>query len=178
MIVVVMVIALLATMTVPRLTGNQGREFNLAVEKVGDLLTMYAQRENLSSKVVGIAHNYDRNWLQLQIIDTDNDAPDRAAHWRADFFTPAVKLPAFMQGEDVELYADGDRYDATEWPLANSLGEARPRIDIVLRGPEHSATLTLHPHGVAPVIVNGDQVTGTARAQLDLDNSGLNREDW
>ena len=178
MIVVVLIIALLAAMTVPRLTSNQPREFNLAVEKVADLLTMYAQRENLSSKVVGISHDYERNALQLQIIDTDNNAPDQGAHWRADFFTPAVKLPAFMQPSDIEIFADGERYDASEWPLANELGETRPRIDIVMRGPDHSATITLTPYSVAPVVVNGGMVTGTARTQLDLDNSGMNREDW
>jgi hypothetical protein len=48
----------------------------------------------------------------------------------------------------------------------------------VLRGPQHSATITLTPYSVAPVVVNGGQVTGTARAQMDLDSSGLNREDW
>ena len=160
MIVVLVILSVLVTLAVPKLVGNQERQFNLAVDQTADLLTMYAQRENLSGKVVGLWHDRERNTISLQALDTRFGDVDEAAEWRTDFFTPAVKMPSFMTDADVEFFADGERYDAAEWPLATNIGEDRPRIDITLRGPTRQATLSLSPHGVSPLVVNGEQVTG------------------
>jgi len=178
MLVVVTVLVIMTSMIVPRLVGNDKRQFKLAVEKVGDLLTMYAQRQNLSEKVVGIYHDRQNNWIELMIIDTDNNAPGQVADWRIDNYVQPVKLPSFMVDTDVDFFVDGDRYDASYIPLSSDPGQERPQIQIALRGAGENAMLTLFPYGVAPELTSTWENTQTARTPVDLDGAGRSREDW
>src|SRR5262245_19676260 len=118
MIVVLLIIAIMATMAVPNLGNTQRREFRLAVDQVADLLTMYAQRESLGEKIVGIQHDTQLGTLQLVVLDYDNTNPGAAANWRRDVYVKPVKLPVFMRPEDLEIYADGDFIDTSTWPLS------------------------------------------------------------
>jgi prepilin-type N-terminal cleavage/methylation domain-containing protein len=175
MIVVVLVLAILGTLIVPRLTGNQRREFRLAVDKTGDLLTMFGQRQNLGQKIVGISHNLDDNSIALIEIDSDSSG---FSGWRYDAYVKPLRLPAFMSEADVEFYVDGDPYDASDWPLSSEPGQQRPSIEIRLRGPDESATLILSPHGVSPLILDDSNSSGMTRQAIDLDGEGRGREDW
>lgn len=176
--VVVVIIAIMSTLILPQLVGNDKRTFKLAVEQVGDLLTMYAQRQNLSQKVVGIYHDRQNNWLELMSIDTENNAPGQAADWRLDTYVQPVKLPFFMSDTDVDFFVDGDRYDASYIPLASDPGQDRPQIQIVMRGAGENAMLTLFPYGVTPELTSTWENTQTARNPVDLDGAGRSREDW
>lgn len=179
MIVVVVVIAIMASLIMPRLLHNDKRAFKLAVEQTADLLTMYAQRENLGQKPVGLLHDQSRNWLILMSLDAASVHSGDWGEWREDPFVKPVKLPHFMYDTDVEVYADGDRVqDIGDIPLSNEVGKQRPMIAIVMRGAGESATLTLYPYGVAPEVSAGHSVAYTARAQVDLDSTGRSREDW
>lgn len=177
MIVVVIVLTILAALIVPRLTGNQKREFRAAVDKVSDLLTMYGQRQNLGQRIVGIQQNrYDNSIALIEIDDAGGDPG--SGNWRIDPYVKPVRLPGFMTDSDVEFYVDGDPYDASDWPLSSEPGQERPTIEIRLRGSEDFATLVLQPHGVAPIVVNGENSSGINRTPIDLDNEGRSREDW
>jgi prepilin-type N-terminal cleavage/methylation domain-containing protein len=176
--VVVVVLAIMATMIVPRLVGNDKREFKLAVDQVGDLLTMYAQRESTGQKVVGISHNRQFNQLELWEIDTDNGGVTDGGSWRRDFYVQPVRLPQFMLDTDLEIVVDGDRVDASEWPVCGELGQQRPQISISLHGAEEIATLTLAPYAVAPTLSSTYGVSGVIREAVDLDGTGHSREDW
>jgi prepilin-type N-terminal cleavage/methylation domain-containing protein len=177
MIVVVVVLAILATLIVPRLTGNQKREFRVVVDKIGDLLTMYGQRQNLGQKIVGIQHLLDGNAVALIELDA-SDAAAGPGTWRIDPYVKPVRLPAFMTEYDIEFYVDGDPVDASDWPLSSEPGQERPTIEIHLRSPEDTASLILQPHGVAPIIINGENSSGISRVPIDLDGEGRSREDW
>lgn len=174
MIVVILVLSILGTLIVPRLTGNQLREFRLTVDRTGDLLTMYGQRQNLGQKIVGITHNRADHSLALIEIDAESGYSD----WRYDSYVKPVRLPAFMTEHDIEFLVDGDPYDPSEWPLSSEPGQQRPSIEIRLRGPEEIATLVLSPHGVSPMIMNGVHSSGNVRQAVDLDGEGRGREDW
>lgn len=177
MIVVLTVLAILATLIVPRLSGNQRREFRATVDKIGDLLTMYGQRQNLGQNIVGIQHMRDGNSVALIEIDS-SDPAGGAGTWRIDPYVKPVHLPSFMTDTDVEFFVDGDPYDAADWPLSSEPGQERPTIEIHLRSPEDNAALILQPHGVSPVIINGENSSGISRVPIDLDNEGRSREDW
>ena len=177
MIVVITVLAILATLIVPRLSGNQKREFRATVDKVGDLLTMYGHRQNLGQKIVGIQQLRDTNSLALIEIDS-SDPSAGSGNWRIDAYVKPVRMPSFMTESDVEFFVDGDPYDAADWPLSSEPGQERPTIEIHLRSPEGNAALILQPHGVSPVIINGENSSGINRIPVDLDNEGRSREDW
>jgi prepilin-type N-terminal cleavage/methylation domain-containing protein len=177
-VVVVAVLAILATLLMPNLVGNEKREFRAAVDKVGDLLTMYGQRQNLGQKIVGITHNRDDNSIALLEIDT-SDPTVQSGEWRLDHFVQPVRLPKFMFDTDIEFFLDGDLYDPSQWPLSSEPGQQRPTIEIHMRGPDDAAaTLILSPHGVAPMIIDGVHSTGVSRIEVDLDAEGRGREDW
>ncbi len=177
--VVVVILAIVATMAIPRLTGNEKRAFRHTIEQVADLLTMYAQREQLGQKVVGIYHDRQQNWLRLMVLDHDEDMPLRnQASWRDDRYVQPVKLPPFMQSHDVIFLVDGREYDAGEWPLSTEIGQARPQIEIILRGPNDTARIAMSPHGVAPMIVSEQLNMGVLRSSIDLNRAGRGREDW
>lgn len=174
---VLVVLAILATMIVPRFASNEQRLFNAAVDQTADLLTMYAQRESLGQKVVGLHHNRADNWLELYVIDTaDGDAGP--GDWRTDKFVSPVKLPLFMSDADVDIFADGQRIDAGEWPLSTEVGQDRPQIEVRLRREGQAASIILSPHGVAPIVINDINSSGVTRMRYDLDAAGRNREDW
>ena len=175
---VVVVLAILATLTVPRISGNEKRQFRLAVDQVGDLLTMYAQRQNLGQKVVGLLHDRSRNWIQLVVLDTEGSATDHVSSWRIDPHVEPVKLPRFIQETDVAIFENGDAIDATEYPLSSEIGQERPNIEITLRGAGEYATLLLSPYGVSPTLTSSFGGTGVVREKSDLDAAGRNREDW
>src|SRR5262245_48112392 len=95
MIVVVVILAIMAAMVVPRLGSSQRREFHLAIDQVSDLLTMYAQRESLGQKIVGL--QYAGNEVRMMVLDYDNSRPGSPATWHTDVYVEPVTLPGFMR---------------------------------------------------------------------------------
>lgn len=178
MIVVLVLIAIMAAIAIPRMTGNDTREFKNAVDQVSDLLTMYSQRQNLGQKMVGIYHNRHRNSLELVLLDTDGDPTNHIATWRPDPYVKPVVLPAFMLENDIAITVDGDAIDASEYPITSAIGQERPWIEIAMRGAGERAVLTLSPYGVAPALSASFATAGVHRAKYDLDAAGRSREDW
>jgi prepilin-type N-terminal cleavage/methylation domain-containing protein len=178
MIVVVVILAILAATAVPRLAGNERREFRLAVDRVADLLTMYAQRESSGGTSVGLAQDYERNRLYLVVLDINPDRPEEPAAWRDDRNVRPVQLPAFLKPDDVVVYCDGEAVDIAQWPLTNSVGQDRPGIEVVLHGPGEIASLLLPPYGTSPLRLSDLGDSAGLRERVDLDAAGRDREDW
>lgn len=176
--VVVVILAVLATVAVPRLSGTERRAFDLAVDQVTDLLIMYAQRDRLERRSVGIVYDADRGWLELRVLDVEPGATNEVAQWRADRFVAPVKLPDVIDRDALAVYADGEWVDIRGWPLTHATGEDRPTIEVLLRSREgdHVATLRLAPHDVVPSRM--EDGTGSPRQPIDLDAAGRSREVW
>lgn len=177
-LVVVVMMAILAGVIVPRLGTNERREFRLAVDQAADLLTMYAQRQSLGQKIVGLQQDLRSNSIQLLLLDYDNNNPGSPANWRRDVYVRSVKFPPFMRPEDVEIWADGDYIDTSSWPLSSELGQDRPSIEIVMSGAGETARLVLAPYAVAPVNLSDLRDGAGIRERVDLDAEGRSREDW
>ncbi|MCP3905955.1 MAG: type II secretion system protein [Planctomycetes bacterium] len=175
-LIVVVILAILATLAVPRLTGTTRRTFDLTVDRVADLLVMFAQRDALGQKPVGIRFDASRRELQLVTLERYDDG---ASDWWVDRFVIPVELPDVIDEERLGVYADGEWVDVREWPLHHTPGENRPSIEIVLASVdgEHETTIVLAPHDVAPR--RSDRAgTVAARTPIDLDGAGRSREDW
>lgn len=176
MIVVMVIIGILLTMMAPQFSGNQRRQFKLLVDQVADLLAMYAQRETLGQKVVGIS--LENGSLVLLTLDTPSMQSGSLGQWVRDLYVKPVRFPDFMLGTDIDVQADGERVDIAREPLSNELGKDRPTIQISLRGPGENAVITLYPYSIAPEIISGTVDTTTNRDRVDLDGMGRSREDW
>jgi len=179
--VVVIMIALLATMMVPRMWDTQSRRFSLAVEQVADLLIAYAQRDSLGSTRVGITYDAGRHEILLVNYEaTDEDG--RTGEWFRDTLNRPVKLPEFIRpGENVWATENGEYYDFSIWPLSAQPNAQRPDIAITLIWETREAVIELPGHAVGPRIRDsGGPSFGGApdRQAVDLDMQGRDREDW
>ena len=179
--IVLLIIAFAAAMIIPRLNSTSRRSFETTVDQLSDLLLMYAQRENLSQRPVGLRriHDDNRDWLLLEVLEVDPRDPTIET-WRRDRFVQPVKLPSIIDSRFVVIRADGEPVDIEALPLSNTPGETRPHIDITIQTVDQSmsATLSLAPHALAPMRIGVDDDRLQVRTPLDLDQYGLGREDW
>jgi type II secretory pathway pseudopilin PulG len=176
--IVLVIIALLASIIVPRFSGMQRREFNLVVDQVVDLMTMYAQREQLQQQTVGLRYDVEFDELQLVVLRQDGQTlgASRTIDWVIDPYVRPVELP-----EDVtllEVTADGDTVDITDFALASSPMEPRPTIVIVLQGENDTATITLPAHAITPEMSSTSRRLSSTPVAVDLDGAGRGREEW
>lgn len=179
--IVVVILAILSSLMLPRLFGHEKRNFRLVTEQVADLLLMYAQRDALSPRPVGISHDAERNWITLVTLEaSENRLLEGASTWQMDSFVRPVKLPPIgSRPITVEFRADGELVNAAEWPLASTPGRDRPEIDITLYTEVGlTATVSLSPYSVAPSIWGLDDEQTYGPEPMDLDATGRSREDW
>ena len=180
MTVVVLILALLASLTLPRLVTNRRRVLQLAAEQVADLLLMFAQRDSLSQTPVGILHDPDRNWIYLMRLEkSDDPLLQGGSVWVADAAVKPVKMPDFLGPADVQFRADGQTMYPQDWPLSNRPGRDRPTLEILLQSPDReTVVVSLAPHAVAPRIAGLGERAELRAEPIDLDTMGRAREEW
>ncbi len=180
MIVVIAVLAVIMAMTVPRLVGREGRVLQLAADRIADLLTMFAQREALSGRPVGIWHDADRHQIVLLILDIDEVRPEEPAQWRPDRTVRPVPLPANVDVKrGVAATVDGTNVDISQWPIATEPGKPRPRVEVSLYDDDGRVkTIVLPSHALAPYLLDDPNAVLASREPIDLDAAGRHREDW
>lgn len=179
LLIVLILIVILASLTVPRLLHTEKRKFGLFVDRVGDMLTMYAQRENLSRRPVGLRINEQANTLEMVYLDRNEDTADRPPMWRVDRFVDPINLPPDNIVAALEVRADGQWLDIASFPLVNDPARQRPRIEIHIRDDEQrEAVWTLAPHAVTPYRRSDRQYGLPPMTAIDLDAEGRSREEW
>ena len=177
--IVVVILGILATLMLPRMTGSQRRRFDLAVDQVADLLLMYAQRGDLGRHPVGLSFDGERDRLMLMALAPIDDSPTSPAEWTIDPLVRPVELPGLVDAEYLAVYADGEPVDIRRWPLTHAKGQDRPTIELYLRTRDQAlhAGLRLAPNAIAPTRITDDYFAAV-RTAIDLDAAGRSREDW
>ncbi len=176
---VICILAIMAAMTIPRLLGQNRRAVQVAADEVADLLTMYAQREMLSPKPVGVWHDAERNWIMLMILEIDPARPDEPANWRLDPHVAPVKLPANIPEANVSARENGEPVDFQLWPIDATPGKQRPSIEISLLADDGTVRrLVLPSHAIAPHQLDNFRDSANVRSPIDLDEAGRHQEDW
>jgi prepilin-type N-terminal cleavage/methylation domain-containing protein len=177
--IVVAIVAILAAITMPRLMNQNRRQLQAAADGVVDLLIMFAQREALSDRPVGIWHDIDRNWITLMTLDRAGDDDDAPALWLPDPAGRPVKLPSIVPVDGVLASADGQPIDIRLWPIVSEPGRPRPDVEITLvTDAGLSRTVVLPAHAIAPYESEGGYELVELRSPIDLDAEGRHREDW
>ena len=64
-IVVIIIIGVLSAMIVPRLSGNQQREVKLTVERVNDVVLMFAHRVSTSNQAAALRYDPQNSQFEL-----------------------------------------------------------------------------------------------------------------
>ncbi len=177
LLVVLVLLGFIAAMMVPRMIGNESREFRLVCDQVADLLTMYARRESLSTKPVGLLYDEQRHWLYMMEFDIDEESNLRDAMWQHDSTIRPVRLPDFVTLTDVR--SDGDHVDISQWPLTTRPGQDRPAVTLSLRGPDNDVvTFHLPPYAVAPRRFGDNERSSPFASPIDLNAIGRSRGEW
>ncbi len=180
MVVVMAVLAVVMALTVPRMFGRESRVLQLSTDRVADLLTMFAQRESLSSRPSGILHDTDAHRLVLMVLDADGATLDQPARWRPDRTVKPVQFPPSVDVErGVGASIDGTMVDISRWPIATEPGKRRPSIEISLYDNDGRVkTLVLPAHALKPYDLDDTDALLASRQPTDLDAAGRQREDW
>lgn len=189
-IVVVAIMAVMATAIVPRLSGLSTRRFDLTVTQAADLIMMFSQREMAGTTPVGIDLEITRDGerrLRLLVLTPPPGQPEATelSEWRVDPFVRPVTLSESVSEELVNLVVDGEDVDIRSSPFTHVPGDRRPRIELMLgsRSRDRVGRIILAPYAIGPDIIIGDGIGGGSgfgegRVPLDLDAAGRNREDW
>lgn len=176
-IVVVVIMAILAGMLIPRFARTRERQFRLMAEEVLDLTMMFAQREALGQRPIGLWYDGEQHQLEVLILEPDPSDPSGDEEWRADVSINPVSLPEWV---DPPVVLWDERYvDIQRWPLTSEPGQRRPRLELSLRSDNLTASVILMPHAITPRLYGLDAVTALPDRQIiDLDAAGRSREDW
>ncbi|MBT5658063.1 MAG: type II secretion system protein [Phycisphaerae bacterium] len=182
-IVVTVLMAMLAAVLVTRLSGAASREFDIATEKVSDLMLMYAIRSEFAAEPVGITVDPNRNSLSLVIRRGERD--DMNNGWMPDLSVREVRLPDFLPVQQMEFLVDGDSVDPSDKPIRNLPGQPRPGLEVTLKSNDsqlaRSVRLTLTPSALRPLrqdSMRNEPISSIPRTSIDLDTSGRWQEDW
>ena len=175
MIIASVLLVLLGTMLVPRMSGIARGELDVAVEGVGTAFAAFAFTESTDQKLVALSYTASNRRLDVfQLRATDG----KTNEWRPLTMAPSLILPEFIDFTRVTV--DGAALDPTDWFISSDSSGLRPDIRIRLESETgDGADIALLPHGLGPVIVrDGDPNPPYLRERTDLAEIGADREDW
>lgn len=179
-IIAVAIIAVMAAAIVPRLTRTTKSEHETAVEKMMDLLSLYAFREATSSQQVALWQDPETRWFTLLVAERNLDAAGESrssrAEWFADRRLQPVALPPGMELAD--LTVDGLDVAGTDWVIATVPGGGRPAIEMHLVSPVMDTTLILDSNSVTPIRVDAGTNVRATRQMRDMTQYGARGEVW
>ena len=173
MIVVIIILGIMASMVIPRLSGNQGREFNLTVDRIADVVLMFAHRVSTSNKPSGLRYNIEAK--QFELLQKFKEEGEY--YWDLDPLAQPVVLPSWLDQDTIAIFVDGELTDTSQWPITTTPGETRPLVEVTLHWKNRSAIIKLPSHAIGPrVWFDGSGVDPLV--PIDLDEHGRGREEW
>lgn len=176
LLVVMVVLAIAAVAVVPRFMSTARQEADIAVDRVAEIMRLFAYRESMSSQQVGIWRDPATGRIQLLVMDINPSEPDAAPDWRPDRFAAPVVLPDEVSVVDVRVNDQPRRTD--EFMIASVPGAQRPKIEMHLVGSGVDATLILPPGSPSVVRADADREAPLVRGPIDLDRAGRDQEPW
>ena len=175
LIVVISILAIVSSVVIPRLRGLSKGKADVACERLSELLSLFAWRDNAGSQQCAIYMNPDTGAIELWTLEPNPKRPTKQADWISDRFVQPVLIP---EGVELEVIADGLRLDGNEWRIVGSPSGNRVRIEMKVIAEGFEALLVLAPGAAMPTRVDNGKVMDDQRAALDLDARGMSREPW
>jgi prepilin-type N-terminal cleavage/methylation domain-containing protein len=176
LIVVIAILAIVSAVVMPRLRTMSRGQADVAVERISELLSLFAWRDNAGTQQCAIYLNPDTNALELWTLEVDPRHPAEPAEWVPDRFVQPVRMPDTV--ELAEVLVDGMRMNGSEWKIPGSPSGNRPRIEMRVVAPGLDSTLVLESGAATPMRIDNGQVVVDQRAAKDLDAKGMSRTPW
>lgn len=180
-LVVMVIIAILATLTVPRLVGAQGRQAEVEAQGVRSVLSQAAQRDAVSSEAMAVSYDAEKRELSIEsLADVDGE---RA--WRP---MPMIRPVRFASIELASASADGQEQPPdTSFRVQLAGAKPRPAVSLMLRttanlpGTPRAWQIDLLPgQTVATIraVPTGAPLAAPSTTTIDLDVEGQRTQPW
>ena len=176
LIVVISILVVVSSVVIPRLRGLSKGKADVAIERLSELLSLFAWRDNAGSQQCAIYMNPDSGAVELWTLEPNPNQPTEPVDWMPDRLVRPVLMPEGV--ELAEVMADGMRMGGNEWRIAGSPSGNRPRIEMRVLAEGLDAVLVLEPGASMPTRVDNGKVVDDQRAAQDLDARGMSREPW
>ncbi len=174
--VVIVILGVLAALVVPRVMTMGGRRAEVAALALGDLLSVAARREALTSQPVSVGYDSERNRVTLLALVTESSEAGARAAWREDRLAPPVQL-----GESVvaSVEADGASMNTKNWRIEFSPGVRRPALGITVTDAKGVDRWRVELPAIADqAIVSRGEGKGMLGESIDLDAGGAGSTAW
>jgi len=177
-IVVTVLLVIVGTIVIPRMTGKNIVTTQLAAEQTSAALAMFAYRSSLAAQPVALRRDPEFGTIEVWILDTDLAQPDQPPTWHIDRFAKPFALPAGIVLAEVRI--DGQPLETQEWQVVSTPSMPRPRIELVVASEEGDdrITIVLEPRASAPYQVKPGSTMEIGRVPIDLDREGRAKELW
>ena len=175
LIVVISILAVVSSVVIPRLRGLSKGKADVAVERLSELLSLFAWRDNAGSQQCAIYLNPDSGAIELWTLEPIPNRPMDPAQWMPDRFVQPVRIP---EGVQLEVMADGMRLDGSEWRIVGSPSGNRDLIEMHVIAEGFDSLLLLNPRAAMPTRIDNGKVVEDQRETRDLDARGMSREPW
>ena len=175
LIVVISILAIVSSFVIPRLRGLSKGKADIACERLSELLSLFAWRDNAGSQQCAVYMNPDSSAIELWTLEPNPNRPTDLVDWMRDRFVQPVRMP---EGVELEVMADGIRLNGSEWRIVGSPSGNRVRIEMKVIAEGFEAQLVLVPGAAMPTRVDNGKVIEDQRAAQDLDARGMSREPW
>lgn len=139
LIVVIIIVAIFAGLTLPRAFGNSDRLADVECQDVQRLLTIAAERESLSPEPVGLEYDHRASTLRLLVRRIGSAFAPRGAgasgasetSWVAD---PLISPVTLSRTTLTGAWADGRALAKDGWRLVFSQSDPRPSLVLQVDG--------------------------------------------
>lgn len=176
LIVVSALLAIVAALVVPRLTGMARREADVAAERLSELLSMFAFRDASGAASCAIWLDPETGCIALWTLESDPARPREEPAWIPDRHVQPICMPQGVELSEVRV--DGRPLDGTEWRIMGSPSGERPEIMMRLSAEGMETELVLPPNASVPMRTDNGVSRERVRMPVDLDQSGMDREPW
>jgi prepilin-type N-terminal cleavage/methylation domain-containing protein len=176
LIVVTALLAIVAALVVPRLTSMSRREADVAVERLSELLSMFAFRDGSGAANSAIWLDPETGCVTLWALESDPANPTEEPEWVPDRHVQPVCMPSGVELDEVRL--DGRSLAGMEWRIMGSPTGERSEILMRVIADGFESELVLAPGAGVPVRTDNGVVRGRLVSPIDLDQMGMDREPW
>jgi prepilin-type N-terminal cleavage/methylation domain-containing protein len=180
-LVVMIIIAILATLTVPRLIGTQGRAAEVEALSVKSLLSQAAQQDAVTSGSLSLNFNQEKQELSVEALTEKEGKRD----W---YPVPMIRPIRFASIIIADATSDGQtQTPSTDFRVVFAGAKPRPAVSLLLRtipempGPPRAWQVDLLPGQTVATFRAIGPAAPLAPSQgtaIDLDANGQRNQSW
>ena len=177
-VIVGVLLVLLATMIVPRMSGMSRRRNEAAVDAAASVVAAFAFHESTGRRQLALSYDRDFRQLELQVLEFDSNDSSLRPKWRIHPFSQPITLPDTV--DITRVSSNGELLDPDDFFITTEAAGERPNVEIRIETDnDNGATISLKPYALAPMVVfDRNDNPPLVRESANLDEMGLEREDW